>query len=65
MSSNNINEGNLYNIQTSTAGQKDPSKEGLEAWKNETRRQVMEYLKRSKVMNPQAVLKATFGNILD
>jgi hypothetical protein len=63
--SKKIDEGNVYNIQTASMGDPNPSKTGLEAWKNETRRKVMEYLKRSKVLNPDAIIKATFGNMLD
>ena len=60
-----INEGNLYNMETTFGSNDNSSKDGLAAWKNETRRQVMEYLKRSNVHNIDAVIKATFGNILD
>lgn len=60
-----INEGNIYNMETTFGSNDNSSKDGLASWKKETRRQVMEYLKRSNVHNIDAVIKATFGNILD
>jgi hypothetical protein len=60
-----LKEGNLYNKEDQIAGSKNPSVDGLAAWKIEARRELLKQLKRSNVLNPDAVLKATFGDTLD
>jgi hypothetical protein len=65
MKSKKINEGNVYNVETTFGASQDASKDGLASWKQEMRKQLMDYLSRSKVQNIDAVIKATFGNILD
>jgi hypothetical protein len=59
----NIKEGNLYNKEDQIAGNSNASVDGLASWKLEARKRIMEQLKRSKVMNPEAVIKATFGDL--
>lgn len=61
----NVNEGNVYDMQDEIAGNKNGSKDGLAAWKKETRKQVLKYLKRSQSKNISAIIKATFGDLLD
>jgi hypothetical protein len=61
----NVNEGNVYNIQDEISGNKNASTDGLAAWKKETRKQVLQYLKRSQSKNVAAIIKATFGDLLD
>jgi hypothetical protein len=65
MKSNKINEGNVYNVETTFGASQNASKSGLSSWKKEVRRQLMDYLARSKVKNIDAVIKATFGDTLD
>jgi hypothetical protein len=62
---NNIKEGNLYNVETTFGANQNSSKDGLAAWKIEARKQLMQHLKRSGVPNIDAVIKATFGDLLD
>ena len=61
MKSNKINEGNIYDMQDTFGANKDATKTGLNRWNAEMRRQLMEYLKRSKVLNPELVIKTTIG----
>ena len=63
--SNKIVEGNIYNVEDTFGADQNSSKDGLERWKLELRRQLMEYLKRSKVPNAEAVIKATIGDTLE
>jgi hypothetical protein len=65
MKSNQVNEGNVYNVETTFGASKDASKDGLASWKQEMRKQLMQYLSRSNVPNIEAVIKATFGDTLD
>lgn len=60
-----IEEGNLYNVETTFGSNQNSSKDGLATWKLEARKQVMQQLKRSGVLNIDAVIKATFGDMLD
>lgn len=65
MKSNQVNEGNVYNVETTFGASQDASKDGLWQWKKEMRKQLMQYLSRSNVPNIEAVIKATFGDTLD
>jgi len=65
MKSNKINEGNVYNVETTFGASQDTSKDGLAQWKHEMRKQLMQYLSRSNIQNIDAVIKATFGDTLD
>jgi hypothetical protein len=65
MKSNKINEGNVYNVETTFGVKEDASKDGLAGWKTEMRRQLMDYLSRSNIKNIDQVIKATFGDLLD
>lgn len=65
MKSKKINEGNVYNVETTFGSSQDASKDGLASWKQEMRKQLMQYLSRSKVPNIEAVIKATIGDMLD
>jgi len=64
MKSKKINEGNVYNVET-TFGKPNSSKDGLANWKLEVRKQLMQYLSRANVPNIESVIKATIGDILD
>ena len=65
MESNDIYEGNIYNMEDTFGSDQNATKDGLARWKIEMRRQLMEYLKRAKVLNPDAVIKATIGDSMD
>jgi hypothetical protein len=65
MKSKKINEGNVYNMETTFGASQDASKDGLASWKQEMRKQLMQYLSRSNVSNIEAVIKATIGDVLD
>lgn len=65
MKSNKINEGNVYNVETTFGASQNASKDGLASWKKEVRKQLMNHLSRSKIKNIDAVIKATFVDILD
>ena len=65
MKSKKINEGNVYNMETTFGASQDASKDGLASWKLEMRKQLMQYLSRSNVPNIEAVIKATIGDVLD
>ena len=65
MQSKKINEGNVYNVEKTFGASQNASKDGLASWKQEMRKQLMQYLSRSNVPNVEAVIKATFGDILD
>lgn len=60
-----IKEGNLYNVEDEIKGKKNASTTGLEEWKREVRKQIMEKLKRQKIGNVEEIIKKTFGNMLD
>lgn len=60
-----LTEGNVYNVQTETSQETDASTKGLEAWKKEVRKQLHGYLIRNKTQNVDAIVKATFGTVLD
>ena len=61
--------GNLYNVeqhsepQTVATGQ-NASKTGLDQWTNEMRKQVMEKLRGYAPEKVDAIIKATFGDIM-
>jgi len=61
----NIGEGNLYNIETQTKGNKDASKSGLQSWKNEVRKQALEKLRNKNIINIDEIMKKIFGDTLD
>lgn len=61
----NIREGNLYNIETQIKGEVDPSKSGLQSWKNEVRKQVLEKLRSQNLPNIDQIMQSIFGNTLD
>ena len=62
---NNVNEGNVYNIETQIKGQKNPSQTGLEGWKNEVRKQLLEKLKGQNIQNIDQIIKSVFGDVLE
>jgi hypothetical protein len=61
----NIGEGNLYNIETQTKGDKDASKSGLQGWKNEVRKQALEKLRSQNLPNIDEIMQKIFGDTLD
>ena len=58
-----MNEGNLYNIETSTISS-NRSKTDLEAWKKEVRRQLMVHLAGKSKKEITNIIKTTFGNTI-
>ena len=61
----NIREGNLYNIETEISGTINPSESGLEAWKKEVRKQLLQSLLRQKTPNIENAIAAIFGETLE
>lgn len=62
--------GNLYNVEqkvnpVSVAGTNNGSKIGLDAWKAEMRKQVMEKLRNYSPKQVDKIIKATFGDSAD
>lgn len=60
-----LSEGNLYNIQTEISGTPEPSVSGLETWKAEVRKQLMQKLKNKNIRNLNNILSQVFGETLD
>ena len=60
-----ITEGNLYNVEDEIKGKKNASSSGLENWKKEVRKQLMDQLSRQNIKNVEEVIRKTFGNLLD
>ena len=61
-----IKEGNLYNIEQSITA-KDAgisSQIGLEQWKKEVRKTLMEKLRGYSPKQINAIIKSTFGNVI-
>jgi SOS response regulatory protein OraA/RecX len=58
-----IKEGNLYNVEQAVTGKyKDVSKVGLDQWKAEVRKQIMEKLRGYSPEHVEKIIKATFGH---
>ena len=57
-------EGNLYNVQQVSTLKPDSSKTGLDQWTAEMRKQVMEKLRGYAPEKVDAIIKATFGDIM-
>jgi hypothetical protein len=60
--------GNLYNVEqkvnpTDVGGTFKGSKIGLDSWKSEVRKQVMEKLKNYSPEHVDKIIKATFGDL--
>lgn len=61
----NIREGNLYNIEMNISKVKNPSQVGLESWKQEVRKQILQSLIRQKTPNIENIIKSIFGETLE
>lgn len=61
---NNINEGNLYNVQQSVTKKEgfNASKVGLDEWKKEVRKEIMEKLRGYSPAQVDVIIKNTFGS---
>ena len=57
-------EGNLYNVQQVSTLKPDSSKTGLDQWTAEMRKQVTEKLRGYAPEKVDAIIKATFGDIM-
>ena len=57
-------EGNVYNVQQVSTLKPDSSKIGLDQWTTEMRKQVMEKLRGYAPEKVDAIIKATFGDIM-
>ena len=60
-----LNEGNVFNMETTASAGRDSSKEGLRVFKSELKSQLMDYFKRNKVQNADEIIKKTFGELLE
>lgn len=60
-----INEGNVYDVQNIFGARLNSSALGIKNFKTEMKSQLFDYLKRNKVQNPEQVVKQTFGELLE
>lgn len=60
-----LNEGNVFNMETTASAGRDSSGEGLTAFKSELKSQLMDYFKRNKVQNAEEIIQKTFGKLLE
>lgn len=60
-----LNEGNVYNVEGVFGTNLSPKQLGLKNFKTQMRSQLFDYLKRNKIQNPEEVIKKTFGDILE
>jgi hypothetical protein len=60
-----LNEGNVYDIQDVFGANLNASQMGIKKQKNAVKSQLFDYLKRNKVQNPEQVIKQTFGDLIE
>jgi hypothetical protein len=60
-----INEGNVYNVEDAMGYYLSPKKLGLKNFKSQLKSQLMDYFKRNKIENQEEIIKRTFGNMLE
>lgn len=60
-----LNEGNVFDIQDVFGANLNASKMGIAKQKNAVKSQLFDYLKRNKIENPEQVIKQTFGELLE
>ena len=60
-----LNEGNVFNIQDVFGANLNASKMGIAKQKSAVKSQLFDYLKRNKVQNPEQVIKQTFGDLIE
>lgn len=61
----NIREGNLYNMEMEISKVENPSQIGLESWKKEVRKQILQSLIRQKTPDIENIIKSIFGETLE
>lgn len=62
---NNINEGNLYNVEDEISHKRDASSSGIKKWQLEIRKQIVNLLRRQNLPNAEKIISQTFGPTLD
>lgn len=60
-----INEGNIYNVEDVMGAHLSPEKLGLKNFKSQLKSQLFDYLKRNNIQNSEEVIKKTFGDLLE
>lgn len=60
-----LNEGNVFDIQDVFGANLNASKMGIAKQKSAIKSQLFDYLKRNKVQNPEQVIKQTFGELME
>lgn len=60
-----LNEGNVFDIQDVFGANLNASKMGIAKQKSTVKSQLFDYLKRNKVQNPEQVIKQTFGDLIE
>lgn len=60
-----LSEGNVYNVQDVFGANLNASALGLKKFNSEVKSQLLDYLNRNNIQNPEEVIKKTFGDILE
>jgi len=60
-----LNEGNVFDIQDVFGAKLNASQMGIKKQKNAVKSQLFDYLKRNKVQNSEQVIKQTFGDLIE
>jgi len=60
-----LNEGNVYNMEDAIGAHLSPEKLGLKNFKKELKSQLFDYFKRNNVQNSEEIIKKTFGDIFE
>jgi len=60
-----LNEGNVYNMEDVFGASLNASKLGIKKFNKETKSQLFDYLKRNNIQNPEEVIQKTFGDLLE
>jgi hypothetical protein len=60
-----LNEGNVFDIQDVFGANLNASQMSIKKQKNAVKSQLFDYLKRNKVQNPEQVIKQTFGDLIE
>lgn len=60
-----LNEGNVFDIQDVFGANLNASKMGIAKQKSAIKSQLFDYLKRNKIQNPEQVIKQTFGELME
>lgn len=60
-----VNEGNLYNIETEISHTQEPTLVGIENWKKEVKKQLIQSLYNKNIKDLNPILLQVFGTALD